>query len=107
MSTCATKPTSGRSERAYDYWENGENCGLDDDGVLGGYGHISPTDISGSSAFLDELKSMRPILGDEKAAGTSAMRQSTKRLPHSIYVSFFLSGRFGCDARADVAFGHE
>lgn len=56
-------------ERAYDYWEDGDNCALDDDGVLGGYGHISPVDIGGSSAFLDELKSMRPLLGDEKAAG--------------------------------------
>lgn len=56
-------------ERAYDYWEDGDNCPVDDDGVLGGYGHISPTDIAGSAAFLDELKSMRPLLGDENAAG--------------------------------------
>lgn len=56
-------------ERAYDYWEDGENCPLDDDGVLGGYGHISPTDIAGSGAFLDELRSMRPLLGDSNAAG--------------------------------------
>lgn len=56
-------------ERAYDYWEDGDNCAPDDDGVLGGYGYISPTDISGSATFLDELKSMRPLLGDAKAAG--------------------------------------
>lgn len=56
-------------ERAYDYWEDDENCGLDDDGVLGGYGHISPTDISGSASFLECVKSMRPLLGNEKAAG--------------------------------------
>lgn len=56
-------------ERAFDFWEDGQKCALDDDGVLGGYGHISPTDISGSAAFLDELKLMRPQLGDVKAAG--------------------------------------
>ncbi|CAM9918261.1 unnamed protein product, partial [Hapterophycus canaliculatus] len=56
-------------ERAYDYWEDSGNCPVDEDGVLGGYGHISPTDIAGSSAFLDELKIMRPSLGDENAAG--------------------------------------
>ncbi|CAM9601568.1 unnamed protein product [Ascophyllum nodosum] len=59
-------------ERAYDYWEDGENCGLDDDGVLGGYGHISPVDINGSAAFLDELQSKRPLLGNEKAADCGA-----------------------------------
>ncbi|CAM9977915.1 unnamed protein product [Ectocarpus fasciculatus] len=59
-------------ERAYDYWEDGDNCPVDDDGVLGGYGHISPTDIAGSVAFLDELKSMRPLLGDENAADCGA-----------------------------------
>lgn len=56
-------------ERAYDYWEDGDNCALDDNGVLGGYGYISPVDIDGSAAFLDELKSMRPLFGDEKVAG--------------------------------------
>lgn len=66
-------------ERAYDYWEDGENCALDEDGVLGGYGHISPTDISGSAAFLDELKTMRPLLGDEKAAGMQTGRQSVSQ----------------------------
>lgn len=61
-------------ERAFDYWESGDNCGLDDDGVLGGYGHISPADIEGSAAFLDKVKSTRPLLGDEKAAGNTVMR---------------------------------
>ena len=56
-------------ERAYDYWEDDNNCPLDDDGVLGGYGHISPTDVAGSGAFLDELQRMRPLLGDTHAAG--------------------------------------
>lgn len=69
-----TQPNAGGGsvrwyERAYDYWEDGHNCPLDDDGVLGGYGHISPIDIAGSAAFLDDLKSMRPLLGDDKAAG--------------------------------------
>lgn len=61
-------------ERAYDYWEDGNNCPLDDDGVLGGYGHISPTDIAGSGIFLDELQSMRPLLGDTHAAGRGEKR---------------------------------
>lgn len=73
IAATASKSGGGGSvrwyERAYDYWEDGENCALDDDGVLGGYGHISPTDVAGSGAFLDELKSMRPLLGEEKAAG--------------------------------------
>lgn len=59
-------------ERAYDYWEDGQNCPPDDDGVLGGYGHISPTDVAGSGAFLDELQSMRPLLGNTHAAGGAA-----------------------------------
>lgn len=67
-------------ERAYNYWEDGQNCPLDDDGVLGGYGHISPTDIAGSKIFLDELKAMRPLLGDENAAGK---RCCTRLLGHS------------------------
>lgn len=75
----ATEPTAAAAvngdgavrwyERAYDYWEDGENCPPNDDGVLGGYGHISPTDIVGSGAFLDELQGMRPHLGNTHAAG--------------------------------------
>lgn len=60
-------------ERAYDYWEDSENCALDDNGVLGGYGHISPTDVSGSATFLDRIKSLRPKLGDGKAAGEACV----------------------------------
>ena len=73
-------------ERAYDYWEDGENCGLDDDGVLGGYGHISPVDINGSAAFLDELQSKRPLLGNEKAAGKIQLHN---RVGHSNTISSF------------------
>ncbi|CAM9554606.1 unnamed protein product [Choristocarpus tenellus] len=59
-------------EKAYDYWEDGRNCGLNEDGVLGGYGHISPTDIAGSASFLDDLAKVRPNLGQEKAADCGA-----------------------------------
>ncbi|CAN0273365.1 unnamed protein product [Discosporangium mesarthrocarpum] len=59
-------------ERAYEYWENEENCSLDEDGVLGGYGHISPTDIAGSESFLDNLERIRPTCGHARAADCGA-----------------------------------
>ncbi|CAK4686746.1 hypothetical protein LEN26_005805 [Aphanomyces euteiches] len=45
-----------------EYWENEENCPPNDQGVLGGYGHISPVDVEGSSAFLDHIQTLRPAM---------------------------------------------
>lgn len=73
-------------ERAYDYWEDDKNCGLDDNGVLGGYGHISPTDIEGSKMFLDELQTVAPLLGHEKAAGSTPETDVAQRAAMSVSV---------------------
>ena len=49
------------------------NCSLSDDGVLGGYGRISPTDITGSHAYLDALYALRrPPMGRARAADVGA-----------------------------------
>ena len=49
------------------------NCSLSDDGVLGGYGRISPTDITGSHAYLDALYAIRrPPMGRARAADVGA-----------------------------------
>ena len=42
------------------YWEDTGNCPPTIDGVLGGYAHISPHDISGSSQFLSKVSQLRP-----------------------------------------------
>jgi len=57
---------------AYDYWEAEENCPLTDDGVLGGYGKLTPADVKGSNAFLDALSSVRPSLKFERVADCGA-----------------------------------
>ncbi|CAM9446780.1 unnamed protein product, partial [Chrysoparadoxa australica] len=56
----------------FDYWEDEDNCKCNVDGVLGGFGHISPSDIEGSKSFLSELRSIRPSMGDERAADGGA-----------------------------------
>ncbi|RQM22891.1 hypothetical protein B5M09_007103, partial [Aphanomyces astaci] len=33
-----------------------------DDGVLGGYGRISPADVEGSASFLDRIQTLRPTM---------------------------------------------
>ncbi|KAG5180113.1 AdoMet dependent proline di-methyltransferase-domain-containing protein [Tribonema minus] len=55
--------------KAYDYWEASPST---IEGVLGGYGELSPIDIAGSTKFLAELKSLRPGLGCERAADCGA-----------------------------------
>ncbi len=54
---------------AYDYWENEANCPLSDDGVLGGYGKVTPMDVRDSNLFLDLLAQIRPQLKFDIAAG--------------------------------------
>jgi AdoMet dependent proline di-methyltransferase len=57
---------------AYDFWENEKNCPTTDDGVLGGYGKITPEDVKGSHSFLDQLSIIRPTLRFDHAADCGA-----------------------------------
>lgn len=57
---------------AYDFWEDEKNCPITDDGVLGGYGKITPEDVKGSNAFLDQLAVVRPSLCFDHAADCGA-----------------------------------
>lgn len=58
--------------RAFNYWESEENCPITDDGVLGGYGALTPMDVKGSNAFLDRLSAARPELRFDVAADCGA-----------------------------------
>lgn len=73
------KPISSDGEKgkrwyntAYDFWENEKNCPTTDDGVLGGYGKITPEDVKGSHSFLDQLSIIRPTLRFDHAADCGA-----------------------------------
>jgi len=57
---------------AYAYWEDPANCPVTDDGVLGGYGALTPADCKESSAFLLKVKAMRPELQLSVAADLGA-----------------------------------
>ena len=54
------------------YWDDVANCPLTDDGVLGGYGKLTPVDTVGSNAFLDAVKLKRPTLQFDHAADCGA-----------------------------------
>lgn len=57
-------------DKGFSYWESEENCPLTDDGVLGGFGRLTPLDTRDSNAFLDKLMSFhRPSLVMNRAAG--------------------------------------
>lgn len=58
--------------KAFEYWENEANCPLSDDGVLGGYGRVTPLDARDSHRFLDTLSQQRPELQFDKAADCGA-----------------------------------
>ena len=73
----AVAPAAGSSSsiwysRAFNYWESEENCPVTDDGVLGGYGKLTPMDVKWSNQFLDELVALRPELRFEVAADCGA-----------------------------------
>lgn len=55
--------------KAYDYWESSENCPVTDNGVLGGFGHLTPMDARDSLLFLDKLKEIRPNFQFNLVAG--------------------------------------
>eukprot|EP00953_Heterococcus_sp_UTEX-ZZ885_P021177 11825-Heterococcus_DN1.PRE.1 len=70
--TAAAVLAKGWYERGYDYWEDEANCSLSLDGVLGGYGSLSPADIEGSRRFLQQLRMARPNLGSERCCDCGA-----------------------------------
>jgi protein N-terminal methyltransferase len=45
---------------ANDYWEDASNCPLTDDGVLGGFAHVSPADVRDSTQFIAAVHKLRP-----------------------------------------------
>ena len=56
-------------KKANKYWDKAENCPSTVDGVLGGFAHLSPPDVVGSTKFLNEVialtsGSCSPFLGD-------------------------------------------
>ncbi|ETV98340.1 hypothetical protein, variant [Aphanomyces invadans] len=59
--------TAGWYTSGAKYWEDENNCPPNDQGVLGGYGHISPVDVEGSSRFLDRVQELRPGMGRQLA----------------------------------------
>ena len=58
--------------KGFEYWEAEANCPLSDDGVLGGYGKLTPVDVRDSNKFLDEVIAIRPELNFNKAADCGA-----------------------------------
>jgi protein N-terminal methyltransferase len=59
-------------DTAYEFWESEKNCPTTDDGVLGGYGRITPEDVKGSNLFLDKLAALRPSLSFDRAGDCGA-----------------------------------
>lgn len=58
--------------KAYDYWESEEKCQVSDDGVLAGFGFLTPMDTRDSDLFLTAVKKTRPALQFERAADCGA-----------------------------------
>jgi len=57
---------------AFQYWEDIETCPISDDGVLGGYGKLTPMDTRDSNKFLSAVKAKRPELQFDVAADCGA-----------------------------------
>lgn len=71
---------------AQDFWDNPSKCPVNDDGVLQGYGKLTPLDSRDSNIFLDVLSSKYPQLKLGRAADCGAgIGRVTKH---------FLLGRF-------------
>ena len=68
----ATSASNMWYSRAFNYWESEANCPITDDGVLGGYGKLTPKDVEGSNAFIDQLSTLRPDLQFDIAADCGA-----------------------------------
>eukprot|EP01031_Cornospumella_fuschlensis_P038612 gene38612-46940_t len=67
-------------EKANSYWDDEKNCPCSDDGVLGGYGHITPVDIEGSRAFLGHLQSKHGVQFGRVADCGAGIGRITKNL---------------------------
>ena len=59
-------------EDGLQYWDDAAKCSISDDGVLQGYGKLTPMDTRDSNTFLDALKEARPELKLEVAADCGA-----------------------------------
>jgi protein N-terminal methyltransferase len=53
-----------------DYWDDAKNCPTTDDGVLGGFGFVSASDITESAEFLQCVHKARPQM--ERAVAIDA-----------------------------------
>jgi protein N-terminal methyltransferase len=57
---------------AQEFWEDPEKCPITDDGVLQGFGELTPADTIGSNDFLDGLATSNPSLEFGRAADCGA-----------------------------------
>jgi hypothetical protein len=55
--------------KAFDYWEDQNNCPTNDDGVLGGFGFLTEADVRDSNLFIDALLQQFPQLQLNRVAG--------------------------------------
>jgi len=71
---------------AFNYWENETNCPINDDGVLGGYGKLTPLDTRDSLKLFNILKSKYNDIKFDKAADCGAgIGRVTKSLLLQLY----------------------
>jgi len=71
---------------AFNYWENEINCPINDDGVLGGYGKLTPLDTRDSLKLFNILKSKYNDIKFDKAADCGAgIGRVTKSLLLQLY----------------------
>ena len=59
-SSTASEDWYGKAE---DWWADPEKAPASVDGVLGGFGELSPVDVKESAQFLTDLKTLRPAFG--------------------------------------------
>lgn len=71
---------------AFKYWESETNCPINDDGVLGGYGKLTPLDTRDSLKLFNILKSKYNDIKFDKAADCGAgIGRVTKSLLLQLY----------------------
>lgn len=67
-----SKPETKWYATAQEFWDSPENCPITHDGVLQGFGFLTPSDTEGSNAFLDELAIRNPSLQFGRVADCGA-----------------------------------
>lgn len=72
-------------EKANSYWDDEKNCPCSDDGVLGGYGHITPVDIEGSRAFLSHVQNKHGVQFGRVADCGAGIGRITKNLLKGLF----------------------